>query len=130
MHREKIAARSDAARSRRKRRRKIEKMKAAKYFALVLLLTKTRRIDKYGRTWYAITIDRDGLIPRFFRLVSRHLTRARSSIFVQTISNFMCVPRNAGPRVTLYVGHARRIRSRCWIGPGTCVSYYACVPQG
>lgn len=78
MHREKIAARSDAARSRRKRRRRIEKMKAAVYFALVLLpLTKTRRIDEYGRTWYAITIDRDGLIPRFFRLVSRHLTRAR-----------------------------------------------------
>jgi hypothetical protein len=32
------------------------------------------------------------------------------------------------PRVTLYVGHARRIRSRSR-RIGLCVSHYACVPQ-
>ena len=69
---------------------------AAGYFALLLLPhTKTRGIDKCGRTWYAITIDR----PYFVSSVpSRATSPARGPrFFAQTVSNFMCVPRNARP---------------------------------
>lgn len=62
---------------------------------LLCFFCHVRRIDKCGRTWYAITIDRSYLVSS---VPSRATSPARGPrSFAQTVSNFICVPRNAGP---------------------------------